>query len=155
MEAWIFSKPKSNKVTHAWVSVLNSFPNLGLFIHILFEKWQKTRFLTFWCHKPQTLKPGILQKKNGGGQVVDQEIQMKVYANKLLLHRFPSPIWCGGERRGKLTHIYSPTSKVLYYNFLSLNPYLALVFAYPRTWPICAILQDSGLPDPEKREYSR
>ena len=146
MEAWIFSKPKSNKVTHAWVSVLNSFPNL-----------KNDKKYVFWpsdaiSHKLWSL--GYSRKK-WRGQVVDQEIQMKIYANKLLLHRFPSPIWCGGERRGKLTHIYSPTSKVLYYNFLSLNPYLALVFAYPRTWPICAILQDSGLPDPEKREYSR
>ena len=38
MEVWIFSKPKplSNKLKRAWVSVLNSFQNLGLFIHLLF-----------------------------------------------------------------------------------------------------------------------
>ena len=38
MEVWIFSKPEplSNKLKLAWVSVLDSFQNLGLFVHLLF-----------------------------------------------------------------------------------------------------------------------
>ena len=43
MEVWIFSKPKplSTKFKWSWVSVLNSFQNLGLFIHLLFLKMTK------------------------------------------------------------------------------------------------------------------
>ena len=31
------------------------------------------------------------------GQVVEQEIQIKNYANTPLLHRFTSPFWGGGD----------------------------------------------------------
>ena len=102
MEVWIFSKPKplSNKLKQAWVSVIDSFQNAGLFIHLLFLKNDKTTTF-FDLLVPLATKFEVWEtpeKISGvGGQVVEQEIQIKNYANTPLLHRFTSPFWCGGD----------------------------------------------------------
>ena len=77
MEVW--PKPLFNKLKLAWVLVSNSFYNLGLVIHLLFSKNdEKTTFFDLLMALAKHFEARGLQKKIKGGQVVEQEIQIKI-----------------------------------------------------------------------------